>query len=65
MKNNGTMNKKTTASVYYVEFLLGGVGDMGGKLVREVCFSREEAEARKEEFDMTHDYQQTAVVGCY
>lgn len=61
--NNGT--KKTTASVYYVEFLLGGVGDMSAQSIREICYSKEEAEARKDEYDLLHNHEQTAIVGCY
>ena len=64
MKNNGTENKKTTANIYYVEFLLAGVGDMDGQLTREFCSSKEDAEARKAVYDLEHDYMQTAIVGC-
>lgn len=59
-------NMKTTAirSIYFVEFLIEGAGDVPMKDVK-ICSSKEEAENFKKTYDMEHGYEQTAVVGCY
>lgn len=63
--SNSTMNKKTVASVYFVELMLDGAGDMEAQTEVVICSSKEEAEQLKYEYDMKHNFEQTAVVGCY
>lgn len=62
---SNTMNKKTTASIYFVELMLDGAGDMADQTEVVICSSKEEAEQLKYEYDMKHDFERTAVVGCY
>lgn len=62
---SNTMNKKTVANIYFVELMLDGAGDMEALKDVVICSSKEEAEQLKYEYDMKHNFEQTAVVGCY